>query len=82
MLALAGHLDTVDVGDSNKWQHNPFCGQVIDDAIYGRGSVDMKGGLAAMVNTLIELKEAGLPVQADIIDEQECIEALKALLSR
>ncbi|MFR0584402.1 ArgE/DapE family deacylase [Limosilactobacillus mucosae] len=61
VLALAGHLDTVDVGDSNKWQHNPFCGQVIDDAIYGRGSVDMKGGLAAMVNTLIELKEAGLP---------------------
>lgn len=61
VLALAGHLDTVDVGDSNKWQHNPFCGQVIGDAVYGRGSVDMKGGLAAMVNTLIELKEAGLP---------------------
>lgn len=61
VLALAGHLDTVDVGDDKKWQHNPFCGQVIDDAIYGRGSVDMKGGLAAMVNTLIELKEAGLP---------------------
>lgn len=61
VLTLAGHLDTVDVGDDKKWQHNPFCGQVIDDAIYGRGSVDMKGGLAAMVNTLIELKEAGLP---------------------
>lgn len=61
VLALAGHLDTVDVGDDKKWRHNPFCGQVIDDAIYGRGSVDMKGGLAAMVNTLIELKEAGLP---------------------
>nr|WP_317315640.1 ArgE/DapE family deacylase [Limosilactobacillus mucosae] len=61
VLALAGHLDTVDVGDDKKWQHNPFCGQVIGDAVYGRGSVDMKGGLAAMVNTLIELKEAGLP---------------------
>lgn len=75
VLVLAGHLDTVDVGDLTKWQTEPFGGQVKDGQIYGRGSVDMKGGLAAMITALIELKEAGLPKHGQVrllatIDEE------------
>lgn len=66
VLALAGHLDTVDVGDSSKWSASPFSGQIKDGHVYGRGSIDMKGGLAAMVNTLIELKEADLPQRGKV----------------
>lgn len=61
ILALAGHLDTVDAGKVDKWTYSPFAGQLVGDKIYGRGAVDMKSGLAVMVVTLIELKEAGQP---------------------
>ena len=61
VLALAGHLDTVDPSDPQKWTYPPFAGQLADGKIYGRGAVDMKSGLAAMVGALIELKEADLP---------------------
>ena len=61
VLALSGHLDTVAAGDFQKWTYPPFAGQLVDGKIYGRGAVDMKSGLAAMVGALIELKEAGLP---------------------
>ena len=40
VLALVGHLDTVDVGDDKKWQHNPFCGQVIDCLLYTSDAAD------------------------------------------
>ena len=49
VLALSGHLDTVAAGDFQKWTYPPFAGQLVDGKIYGRGAVDMKSGLAAMV---------------------------------
>lgn len=58
VLALSSHLDTVAVGDPNNWQHDPFSGEIIDDSIYGRGSADMKSGMAAMIIAMIELKES------------------------
>ena len=61
VLAFAGHMDTVATGDPAKWQYPPFSGKIVNGNIYGRGSVDMKGGLTAMVISLIQMKEAGLP---------------------
>ena len=52
-----GHLDTVSVGDVNKWQYNPFQGKIEDGKVYGRGASDMKGALAAMVFALGELAQ-------------------------
>ena len=57
VLALAGHLDTVAIGDPASWHHDPFGAEVENGRIYGRGSVDMKGGLAAMVATMLALAE-------------------------
>lgn len=58
ILGLTGHQDTVAVGDPTAWQYPPFSGTIVGDRIYGRGSADMKSGLAAQVLALIELKEA------------------------
>ena len=47
-LCLTGHLDTVPLG-ATPWCCDPFAGEVHDGRIYGRGTSDMKGGIAAMV---------------------------------
>ncbi len=47
-IVLDGHLDTVPVGDINKWSVDPFSAVIKDNRIYGRGTSDMKGGLSAM----------------------------------
>src|SRR5699024_3994149 len=47
-----GHIDTVPV-NSEKWDVDPFSGEIIDDKIYGRGSSDMKGALSAMISASI-----------------------------
>jgi succinyl-diaminopimelate desuccinylase len=48
-LTLAGHVDVVPPGGEEKWSHPPFAADIVDGVLYGRGAVDMKGGLAAMV---------------------------------
>jgi len=48
-LVFSGHVDTVPVGDETLWTHDPYGGDgVLDGRLYGRGSVDMKGAVAAM----------------------------------
>lgn len=49
LLVFAGHTDVVPVGDSDKWQTNPFVLTQQDGMLYGRGTADMKGSLAAML---------------------------------
>lgn len=44
-----GHMDVVPIGDRNKWTVNPFGGEIIDGYLYGRGSSDMKSGLAVSI---------------------------------
>jgi len=48
-LMLNGHLDTVPAGDLKNWKYDPFSGKIIGDKLYGRGTSDMKGGVAAML---------------------------------
>ena len=48
-VLLDGHLDTVDVADKDKWEHDPFIAEIDNGRIYGRGAADMKGALAAMI---------------------------------
>jgi succinyl-diaminopimelate desuccinylase len=48
-LLFAGHTDVVPPGDLGGWQHDPFAAVVADGDLYGRGAVDMKGGIACMM---------------------------------
>ncbi len=52
VLCFAGHTDVVPPGSENEWQSDPFEPVVRDGNIFGRGSADMKSGLAAMIVAL------------------------------
>lgn len=65
-LVLTGHLDVVPPG-GQEWQRDPFSADVVDGRIYGRGSCDMKGGVAAMVVAADSLLRSGFRPKADII---------------
>jgi succinyl-diaminopimelate desuccinylase len=48
-LTFAGHTDVVPVGDASAWSRPPFGGEVAQGVLYGRGAVDMKGGIACFL---------------------------------
>ena len=60
VIHFDSHMDTVQVNDPDAWKADPFGGELVDGMIYGRGSVDMKGGLAASVYAAALAKRAGL----------------------
>ncbi|RAP77741.1 acetylornithine deacetylase [Paenibacillus montanisoli] len=65
-LLLNGHMDVAEVGDSTEWQGDPFKLSVRDGRVYGRGTADMKGGLAALLFALKLLTEAGVELKGDL----------------
>jgi putative selenium metabolism hydrolase len=59
ILALDGHMDTVDFGNMKNWDFDPLSGEIRDDYVLGRGTVDQEGGPAAFVTAGRILKELG-----------------------
>ena len=53
-LVFAGHTDVVPPGDEAAWSHPPFSGEVANGELYGRGAVDMKGGIACTVAATLD----------------------------
>lgn len=53
-LTFAGHTDVVPAGDVAAWSHDAFAGEVADGVLYGRGAVDMKGGIACSVAAVLD----------------------------
>jgi len=53
-LTFAGHTDVVPPGDVAAWSHDAFAGEVADGVLYGRGAVDMKGGIACSVAAVLD----------------------------
>lgn len=62
-LILNGHMDTVQVCDG--WKRDPFSPTVEDERLYGLGSTDMKGGLAAIIMAAKALLSSGLALKRD-----------------
>lgn len=60
VIHFDSHMDTVQVNDPSEWKADPFGAEVVDGMVYGRGSVDMKGGLAASIYAAALAKQAGL----------------------
>ena len=74
-VMLMGHTDVVNV-EPEKWDRDPFCGDIVDDFVYGRGALDMKGQVAANLAVFLAIKRAGLVLTRDVIfcafaDEEE-----------
>ena len=67
-LVFAGHTDVVPPGDEAAWRHPPFAGEIAGDKLYGRGAVDMKGGIACFVAAAIDYLAAngGKPKRGSI----------------
>jgi succinyl-diaminopimelate desuccinylase len=53
-LVFAGHTDVVPPGDETAWKHPPFAGTVAGSLLYGRGAVDMKGGIACALAAVLD----------------------------
>ncbi len=53
-LVFAGHTDVVPPGDEAAWRHAPFAGEIAGGSLYGRGAVDMKGGIACFVAAALD----------------------------
>lgn len=81
-LLFNGHLDTVPSGDM-EWKHEPYIGHIEDGKIYGRGTADMKGGLAAMLVAVKAIKKSGVELKGDFLytatagEETDSIGAVK-----
>ena len=60
ILGFSGHLDVVAAKESDGWHSDPFKLVERDGKLYGRGTSDMKSGVAAMIVSLIELQQKGL----------------------
>jgi len=78
-ILLNGHLDAVPPGILENWQHDPYGGEIDKGKIYGRGTVDMKGGMAAYVYAMKILKDLrdkkgvklpGNVIFSDVMDEE------------
>lgn len=65
-VILNGHLDVVPAGDRKQWDFDPFCGTVTDKHILGRGTSDMKAGVAGLLFAMKILKESGADLQGNI----------------
>ena len=59
-IVLTGHLDVVPLG-ANKWKFEPLVAKIYDGKLYGRGSSDMKSGVAAMIIAAIESSSKDSP---------------------
>jgi len=72
-ILLNGHMDTVAPGDG--WTHEPYGAEVKDGKMFGRGTLDMKSGLACILSAVATCKKEGLPkrgelVVAAVVDEE------------
>nr|WP_263327455.1 acetylornithine deacetylase [Neobacillus sp. Marseille-Q6967] len=65
-LIVNGHVDVAEVGDDTEWSQSPFAAKVKDSYIYGRGTADMKGGIAASLLAIKLLKELGISLKGDL----------------
>lgn len=67
ILAIDGHCDTVDVGNPDNWNRDPFEACIRDGVVCGRGAADQKGGLASAVYTGVVLRELGIPRNMSLV---------------
>jgi acetylornithine deacetylase len=68
-LGLNGHIDVVPAGSPADWPFPPWAGTISDGKLWGRGAVDMKGGVASMIHAATILQRLGIRLKGDLIIE-------------
>ena len=73
-LMFEGHTDVVTPGDRSRWRFDPFGAVIEGDRMFGRGTNDTKGNLAAMLVAMAALKESGVPLSGSLLGGVLCDE--------
>ncbi len=73
-LMFEGHTDVVTPGDVSTWTHDPFGAAIVGRRMYGRGTNDTKGNLAAMLAAMAALKRSGVRLSGTIVGGVLCDE--------
>ncbi len=73
-LMFEGHTDVVTPGDVKAWQYDPFGADIVQGRMYGRGTNDTKGNLAAMLIAMDAIKKTGLKLSGSIVAGVLCDE--------
>ncbi len=86
-LAFSGHLDVVPVSrdERNRWARDPYGGEIADGELWGRGSADMKGGVAAAMAAIAALRRTKTELPGDLwllasMDEEAEMLGVKAMV--
>lgn len=64
---LCGHLDTLEIYRPDLWNVEPFAANIADGWLYGQGSLNMKGGVAAIIGAVEGLRRGGFDLQGEIV---------------
>jgi succinyl-diaminopimelate desuccinylase len=86
-LLFEGHTDVVTEGRAEEWEYPPFGAELVGRRIYGRGSCDTKGNLAAAVMAVRAIKDSGLPFAGQLllchpVDEEGMMSGIKHFIRR
>lgn len=86
-LLLEGHTDVVTAGDPEEWTMDPFGAEIKNGRIYGRGSCDTKGNLAAAIAAVKAIQDAGQDFSGKIllcipVDEEGLMLGIKSFIAR
>jgi len=78
-----GHIDTVPVANPSAWVHDPFTGEIVDGKVYGRGTSDMKGAVAAYTVAAASFarecdRDFAGEIYVDGVVHEECFEGVAA----
>jgi acetylornithine deacetylase/succinyl-diaminopimelate desuccinylase-like protein len=65
-LLLYGHVDVVTTS-GQEWTHPPFAGELVDGWLWGRGALDMKGGVAMMIDAFLRAARGEIQARGDVI---------------
>ncbi|NHK30447.1 MAG: M20 family metallopeptidase [Asgard group archaeon] len=66
-IVLSGHLDTVPIGDESKWKYPPLEMTDVNDKLFGRGTVDMKGGVASLIAVMDAISRSEIELDHRIV---------------
>ncbi|WP_160148104.1 M20 family metallopeptidase [Rubripirellula obstinata] len=81
-IMLNGHMDVVDPGPDDGWPHAAYGGEIVDGNLWGRGSVDMKGPVAAMIYGAAQFKQLGKKPIGDVLMTVAVMEEIGGLGSQ
>lgn len=86
-LLFEGHTDVVTAGDPAAWKYDPFGAEIVGDRMYGRGTCDTKGNVAAAIFAARAIKDSGVEFKGNILlcipcDEEGMMLGIKDFIKR